>query len=44
MSQISVACVATTDVPAHRELELVTETPVSAEGTWLLEDVASDRL
>lgn len=41
---MSVACVASTDVPAYSEMELVVETPVAAEGTWLLEGVTSDRV
>ena len=44
MAQMYVACVATIDVPAYSELEMVVETTEPAEGTWLLEGVTSDKL
>ena len=44
MTRMHVACIATVDVPAYSELELVVETTEHAEGTWLLEGVASDKL
>ena len=44
MSQMPVTCVPITDVPAHRELEMIVETRQCAEGTCLLEGSMDDRL
>ena len=44
MTRMHEACVAPADVHAYSELEVVIETTEHAEGTWLLEGVASDKL
>ena len=44
MTRMHAVCVAPVDVHAYSELEVVIETTEHAEGTWLLEGVASDKL